>query len=794
LENPNFSEISRKYFIPHSTLTRHYNQENSEGRNGIRQMGRAPVFSQEVAELLVHRILQLEERMMGINITMLKNAAFDLAELLGISHSFNQQIRSAGDKWYYNFLSRFTDLLSLRRPQAVSIARLKGFNRQAVDSFFEIYGPLMADNGITGASLYNMDESGYSIVQNRCCQVIARKGKKRIGAIACGERGVNTTAVVCMSPSGFAIPPMLIFKGTRLVSGAGAPEGSLVRMAETGYINSNLFYEWMLHFIQYSRASKSAKVLLLLDGHSSHTMSLRALTLADDNGVIIMSLPAHSTHRMQPLDVGLFKSLNLKYANELESWLRKNPGKVVSQATFCELFRLAYDASKKEPTAANSFRATGMWPVNRDVYSDADFVASEHLTGQNVLVSKKPLSVAELALDKVLPLPTVDLQKPKRKTTSQGPTVLTSEEYLGKLANNKQKLLLRDQEMVTKLEVRLAKAKLAATKRFYDDATEDLEETLVADTKPPQKRAAKRKTGPDTKLVRQPDDMEVKFNAVTNSMLAVDVKPARKRAAKQKNCKASPGPRPSQQCGSDDVPTVITGEAVTLPADVKPPRKRAAKQKNCEAGPGCANVSTAVTGVAVTLAVDVKPVQKPAPKKMTCVAGLASGRSQRRVIKKVSTVVTEAAATLTIDRKPLRKRAAQKKNFEAGPASERIQRVSEKVSTVVTGGDATLVIDVKPPQRRMAKRKTCTTDLDLNLIHRPDEKKTTVTPVMSSMLAIHAKPPQSRAAKKKSRGISPDSGSSGQPEDQGVASIKTRLIRGSKDAKKLAVDSKVFLC
>ena len=46
------------------------------------------------------------------------------------------------------------------------------------------------------------------------------------------------------------------------------------------------------------------------------------LELARSNGVILLSLLPHTTHRLQPLDVGFYKPLQTYYDRYIERWLR----------------------------------------------------------------------------------------------------------------------------------------------------------------------------------------------------------------------------------------------------------------------------------------------------------------------------------------------------------------------------------------------------------------------------------------------------------------------------------------
>lgn len=76
----------------------------------------------------------------------------------------------------------------------------------------------------------------------------------------------------------------------------------------------DFFVKWMRHFVAFVNASVTNKVLLILDGHSSHK-NLEALEFAKANGVILLCLPPHSTHRMQPTDVSFFGPLKIGILN-----------------------------------------------------------------------------------------------------------------------------------------------------------------------------------------------------------------------------------------------------------------------------------------------------------------------------------------------------------------------------------------------------------------------------------------------------------------------------------------------
>lgn len=117
-----------------------------------------------------------------------------------------------------------------------------------------------------------MDESGMSTVPNNTPKVIAPTGKVAVAKACSAERGELTTAVCAMSATGHFVPPALIFKRKRKNPALlnGAPPGTLLMVSDSGYINTELFLEWLKHFQKEVKASLDDPVLLILDNHSSH--------------------------------------------------------------------------------------------------------------------------------------------------------------------------------------------------------------------------------------------------------------------------------------------------------------------------------------------------------------------------------------------------------------------------------------------------------------------------------------------------------------------------------------------
>jgi DDE superfamily endonuclease len=81
-----------------------------------------------------------------------------------------------------------------------------------------------------------------------------------------------------------------------------------IGLSDNGWTSDFHCYNWFKDtFIpQAKERNKSTNpILLIYDGHGSHER-YNLLHLAQDNNIILFALPPHTTHKLQPLDVGVF--------------------------------------------------------------------------------------------------------------------------------------------------------------------------------------------------------------------------------------------------------------------------------------------------------------------------------------------------------------------------------------------------------------------------------------------------------------------------------------------------------
>ncbi|XP_018577885.1 jerky protein-like [Anoplophora glabripennis] len=221
-------------------------------------------------------------------------------------------------------------------------------------------------------NMFNVDDSGYTTV-HKPGKVIAKKGKKYVGSLTSAEKGKTITVVCCVSAVGQYIPPMFVSPRVRMrpdLLDKGPAEAIGVANPSV-WINEELFGVWFDHFLKLVRpASRPEPVLINLDGHTSHTKNLTLIEKARENNVVLLSLPSHCTHRLQPLDVAVFKSINTFYDQAVATWLAQHPGKIVTEKEIPELFMIGYGKGGTIKNAVSGFKKCGIFPFDLEVFTE----------------------------------------------------------------------------------------------------------------------------------------------------------------------------------------------------------------------------------------------------------------------------------------------------------------------------------------------------------------------------------------------------------------------------------------
>ena len=376
----NINEAGKQFKVPVATLFRRCKKTGNVKSLAKKQLGRfRPIFTQEQELELKKHILDMEKRLFGLTIRDLRLLAYQFAEKNGIPHNFSRIAEMAGRDWVDGFLKRNQEM-SIRVPENTSAARASAFNKTNVGNFFELLDNLMGRFRFPPSAIYNCDETGITTVPNKPSKIIARRGKKQVGSLSSAERGVTVTTLICCNAMGQYIPPLIIFPRVRKnpLLEIGLPPETKIVYHPSGWMQSEIFAPtWINHFVKYARPSLENPVLLILDGHSTHVRNLTLLEVARQNNIHILVLPPHTSHRLQPLDVSFMFPLSTFYEQHVKTWLRNNPGRVISVMEVGSLFGQAYMRAATAQNAISGFKNTGICPMNPEIFPDELFEPSE---------------------------------------------------------------------------------------------------------------------------------------------------------------------------------------------------------------------------------------------------------------------------------------------------------------------------------------------------------------------------------------------------------------------------------
>ncbi|XP_023310002.1 uncharacterized protein LOC108904856 [Anoplophora glabripennis] len=335
------------------------------------------VFSMSQEDRLVKYIKKCSNMNYGLTFEQIKVLVYDYAKMLpncNYPQSWNSK-KKADTDWQYSFMIR-NSTLALRKPESTSLARGLGFSKVKVEEFFTNYKNVLERYQFTPDRIFNLDETGVTTVL-RPPRVVAPKGKKQIGLIASAERGELVTCVGVISATGNALPPVYIFPRVRNIDDylENGPALSAAFGNKSGWMTGDLFIKTLEHIVKHTSCNKENKILLLMDNHESHT-TLAAILYARENGIVLLSFPPHTSHKLQPLDVGVYGPFKGKCAVSLNDWMSNNPGKTVSVKHIARITKKPYLEAFTPSNITNAFEKTGIWPHNSSPFNDEDFDAT----------------------------------------------------------------------------------------------------------------------------------------------------------------------------------------------------------------------------------------------------------------------------------------------------------------------------------------------------------------------------------------------------------------------------------
>ena len=351
---------ARTYNVPRSTLTLRYQGTPSKADS----ISPNRKLTQTEESTLIKWILDMDTRGIPPTQALVK----EMAEILLIERVQNAStVRPVvGQQWVYRFINRHSELKS-RYNRKYDYQRAKCEDPEVIRGWFLLVRNTIAKYGIADEDIYNFDETGFQMGVISTAKVVTAAEKARTDLIQPGNREW-VTVIESINSAGWILPPMVVFKGKMNQRSwyQDIPHSWKVGVSENGWTTDEIGLKWLKTlFGPYTQDRTTGKYrLLILDGHGSHVTAEFDQYCAD-HLIIVLCMPPHSSHLLQPLDVSCFSVLKRSYGSRVQEQMRAGINHV-DKDDFLEYYMQARTATYSTSTIQSGFRATGLVPFNPD--------------------------------------------------------------------------------------------------------------------------------------------------------------------------------------------------------------------------------------------------------------------------------------------------------------------------------------------------------------------------------------------------------------------------------------------
>ncbi|OQE13948.1 hypothetical protein PENSTE_c041G06370 [Penicillium steckii] len=358
-----YATRSRSTGIPASTLWRRANNKPSRADKAASQQYLTPQEEQALAGY----VLRLAANGYPLPVKFLRSLAVVIVRqrsLIFQARDPSLKVRPPGKNWPQGFYRRHPQLRA-RRLRAIDWKR---DDRQIVDKvrhWFAIIGRELTDPAILPENVYNMDETGVLLSVLNAIKVLVGKDDVRKHRGTTLKRTL-VTAIECISADGRFLHPLIIWPAATHRSSwtTHATLGWHFACSKTGYTNTEISLYWIKNVFdpQTRHRAGGRPRLLICDGFGTHE-SLEVLKFCFANRIILCRLPSHTSHKLQPCDVGVFSPLKTAYRAQVEQACRAGVNNIGKPH-----FTYLYDRARAEAFTPRNIRSawsrSGLFPFD----------------------------------------------------------------------------------------------------------------------------------------------------------------------------------------------------------------------------------------------------------------------------------------------------------------------------------------------------------------------------------------------------------------------------------------------
>ena len=289
----------------------------------------------------------------------------DVQEMADLLLAIQSESR-VGKNWTSNFIKHHTEIKT-KFSRKYNYKRAQYEDPVIIGNWFKLIQNTIAKYRIMNEDIYNFDEAGFLMGVIATAKVVTSSEARNHPKTAQPGNCEWVSIIQGIGSYGWPLPPFIIFKGQSHLSAwyndSGLPSDWVITLSENGWTTNEIGYKWIQHFNWHTKDHTKGKYrLLILDGHESH-VSAQFQQYCTDNKVIALCMPPHSSHLLQPLDVGCFSPLKSSYGKQIENLMRLQINHI-TKLEFLPAFKEAFKAAFTEQNIKSGFWATGLVPYD----------------------------------------------------------------------------------------------------------------------------------------------------------------------------------------------------------------------------------------------------------------------------------------------------------------------------------------------------------------------------------------------------------------------------------------------
>ncbi len=516
-----YGAISDRSGIPLSTLW-----HRDHGRVSIKQRAANQQYlTPEEEKALVDYLLRMSRNGYPLPIEFARNLAHVIslqrASKFHVYPVERDDLRPPGKNWPQAFHKRHS-VLKPMRLKALDWKRHDHHIYEKVVDWFSVIEKELAGTAVLTENICNMDGTGVLLSVLNALKVLVSRSDLR-NYRGTGIKRTLITAIECISADGRCLPPLVIWPAaTHRSSWTVHPTpGWHFGRSDTGYTDTAISLYWIKHvFDPLTKVQANSKPRILInDGFGTHE-SLELMEYCYENNIILCRLPSHTSHKLQPCDVGIFGPLKTSYREEVERLYRGGSNMIGKQH-----FTMLYDRARRKAinprNIMSGWSKTGLRPFN------PERVLREIQTPQIGKYCEPTIIETDASLSPMQPLQTP-----------------TTSEALKSLRTDIEKGIIAGEKVDNDLVQRVRKVMNAAEKAFADRAILLDENALLFEQN-------------NEKIARKSTKVTVVGTAKVLSYEDI-VEAQRKREAKEAKVEASRGQRHSKR--SYSIPAQVLGK------------------------------------------------------------------------------------------------------------------------------------------------------------------------------------------------------------------------------------------